>query len=40
LADYYARKGMLKAVDGMAPVDEVTAALGAILSPKMAQSGG
>jgi adenylate kinase len=40
LAAYYARKGLLKSVDGMAPVDEVTAALGAHLSPKMAQSGG
>jgi adenylate kinase len=33
LADYYAQKGMLKGVDGMAPVDDVTAALRAILSP-------
>ncbi len=36
LADYYARKGMLKTVDGMAPVDRVTAAIGAILSPSKA----
>ena len=36
LADHYAQKGMLKAVDGMAPVDDVTAALGALLSPKRA----
>ncbi len=36
LADYYARKGMLKTVDGMAPVDEVTAAVGVILSPAKA----
>jgi adenylate kinase len=36
LADYYAHKGMLKTVDGMAPVDDVTAALGAILSPAKA----
>jgi adenylate kinase len=36
LADYYARKGMLKAVDGMAPVDDVTKALGAILKPAKA----
>jgi adenylate kinase len=36
LADHYAHKGMLKAVDGMAPVDDVTRALGAILSPKKA----
>src|SRR5471032_614146 len=33
LANYYARKGMLKAVDGMAPVDAVTAAIDRILSP-------
>jgi adenylate kinase len=33
LADYYAAKGALKAVDGMAPVDEVTAALDALLVP-------
>ncbi len=33
LADYYAHKRMLKAVDGMAPVDAVTAAIDAILSP-------
>jgi adenylate kinase len=36
LADYYAQKGMLKAVDGMAPVDDVTKALGAILKPAKA----
>ena len=33
LADYYAHKGLLKAVDGMAPVDAVTAAIDRILSP-------
>ena len=33
LADYYARKGMLKAVDGMAPIGDVTAAIDRILSP-------
>jgi adenylate kinase len=37
LADYYAHKGMLKAVDGMAPVNDVTVALGAILSPAKAK---
>jgi adenylate kinase len=33
LADYYARKGMLKSVDGMAPIDMVTAAIDRLLSP-------
>jgi adenylate kinase len=33
LAHYYAGKGMLKAVDGMAPIDDVTAAIDRILSP-------
>jgi len=33
LADYYARKGMLKSVDGMAPIDTVTAAIDRLLSP-------
>ena len=33
LAAYYASKGMLKAVDGMAPIDDVTAAINRILSP-------
>jgi adenylate kinase len=33
LADYYARKGMLKTVDGMAPIDDVSAAIDGILSP-------
>ncbi|MBI2714675.1 MAG: adenylate kinase [Rhizobiales bacterium] len=33
LADYYARKGMLKTVDGMAPIDTVTAAIDRLLSP-------
>ena len=37
LADYYADKGMLRAVDGMAPVDNVTVALRAILSPAKAK---
>jgi adenylate kinase len=40
LADYYARKGLVKAVDGMAPVDDVTAAiarnLGSAASDKQA----
>jgi adenylate kinase len=31
LAGYYAAKGMLKGVDGMAPVDDVTMAIAAIL---------
>jgi adenylate kinase len=33
LADYYARKGMLKAVDGMAPIDRVAGAIDRILRP-------
>ena len=34
LAGYYRAKGMLKAVDGMLPIDDVTAAINRILSPK------
>lgn len=33
LAGYYDAKGMLRSVDGMAPVDQVTAALDGILKP-------
>lgn len=33
LADYYARKGMLKTVDGMAPIDTVRTAIDRLLSP-------
>lgn len=33
LAGYYDAKGMLKSVDGMAPADQVTAALDGILKP-------
>ena len=33
LAGYYAGKGMLKSLDGMAPIDEVTAALDRHLAP-------
>jgi len=33
LADYYARKGMLKSVDGMAPIETVMAAIDRLLSP-------
>ena len=36
LAGYYVAKGMLKGVDGMAPIDEVTAAIGRILGGKAA----
>jgi adenylate kinase len=39
LADYYADKGMLKSVDGMAPIEEVSAAIGRILAAKPAESG-
>jgi adenylate kinase len=36
LADHYAGQGELKSVDGMAPIDEVTAALGRLLGGKRA----
>ncbi len=39
LADHYAHKGILKTVDGMAPIDAVTAAIGRILSPANARPG-
>jgi adenylate kinase len=32
LAGYYAGKGLLRSVDGMAPIDEVTAAIGRLLA--------
>ncbi len=38
LIDYYGKKGSSKSVDGMAPIDEVTAALDRILSPAGAGS--
>ncbi|HVV62860.1 MAG TPA: adenylate kinase [Pseudolabrys sp.] len=37
LVDYYARHGALKSVDGMAPIDEVTAAIDGILAPTRAR---
>ena len=33
LIGYYAGKGMLRTIDGMAPIDEVSAALAALLEP-------
>jgi len=33
LVDYYASRGMLKTVDGMAPIDDVTAAIAGHLEP-------
>ena len=33
LVDYYARQGVLKTVDGMAPIEKVTAAIAAMLDP-------
>lgn len=38
LADYYARKGMLKSVDGMAPIGDVAVAIDRILNPAKAKS--
>lgn len=35
LSDYYAGRGMLKTIDGMQPVDEVTERLFEILKPKV-----
>lgn len=40
LAGYYDAKGMLKGVDGMAPVDEVTVAIAGILKPADSTAGG
>jgi adenylate kinase len=37
LADYYAGLGQLRSVDGMAPIDTVTAAIDRILSPAKAK---
>src|SRR5262245_28077911 len=34
VADYYASRGMLKSVDGTAPIDEVTAAIGGHLDTR------
>ena len=39
LVDYYAAKGMLKAVDGMAPIDEVTVAIGRLLDAPKPKAG-
>jgi adenylate kinase len=40
LLDYYGKKGLVRSVDGMAPIDTVTAAIGRALEPKMAAGGG
>ena len=39
LADYYARKGLLRSVDGMASVDAVSAAIDRVLGQKPAKAG-
>ncbi len=39
LAGYYDARGMLKGVDGMAPVDDVTAAIAGILKPAGSPAG-
>src|SRR5207302_197131 len=40
LIDYYARKGVLRSVDGMAPIAHVAGAIDRILSPEIAARGG
>jgi adenylate kinase len=40
LTDYYDRKGMLKSVDGMAPIDTVTVAIDRLLRPAKGKSKG
>jgi adenylate kinase len=40
LIDYYGKKGALKSVDGMAPIDEVSEAISRVLSPEIAVRGG
>jgi adenylate kinase len=40
LIDYYGKKGVLKSVDGMAPIDEVSEAISRALSPEIAVRGG
>ncbi len=39
LTDYYASKGMLKIVDGMAAIDDVTKAINQLLSPAKSSKG-
>jgi adenylate kinase len=38
LIDYYGKKGSLRTVDGMPPIDEVTVAIGRVLEPDKARS--
>ena len=40
LIAFYGKKGLLKSVDGMAPIDTVTAAIDRALSPEIAVRGG
>jgi adenylate kinase len=40
LIAFYERKGLLKSVDGMAPIDAVTAAVDRVLTPEIAVRGG
>jgi adenylate kinase len=40
LLDYYGKKGLLRSVDGMAPIDAVAAAIDRALGVKMAAGGG
>ena len=40
LIDHYGKKGVLRSVDGMAPIDEVSEAISRVLSPEIAVRGG
>jgi adenylate kinase len=40
LIAFYEKKGLLRSVDGMAPIDTVTAAIDRVLSPEIAVRGG
>jgi adenylate kinase family enzyme len=37
---FYGKKGLLRSVDGMAPIDAVSAAIDRVLTPEIAVRGG